>query len=74
MPQAFLTLKPLGHTILFVFDGASLDARPCEKIACYLLFKNLLVALVGVEPTWVAPHDFESCMYTSSITEPLVSF
>jgi hypothetical protein len=33
-----------------------------------LVFYELLVPLVGIEPTRVAPHDFESCAYTSSAT------
>lgn len=27
-----------------------------------------MVPAVGIEPTWIAPHDFESCAYTSSAT------
>ena len=37
------------------------------KIFLYYIFHNLVPA-VGIEPTWIAPHDFESCAYTSSAT------
>ena len=36
--------------------------------------RNELVPLVGVEPTWVTPHDFESCVSTNSTTAAWVIY
>ncbi len=40
--------------------------RPAESILV-LLKKLLLVPGVGLEPTRLAPHDFESCMFANFI-------
>ena len=42
--------------------------RASHLLASKKPFSSFVVPLVGIEPTWIAPHDFESCVSTSSTT------
>ena len=42
------------------------DMTDKKKVRMIPYFSHSLVPRVGVEPTWIAPHDFESCASANS--------
>ncbi len=52
--------RPSGHTIL--------SSAAAKALADKAYFPAQMVPKEGLEPSWIAPHDFESCAYANSAT------